>query len=88
MRNVSFYVHVFIKLLFREIFFNTSFRRKLHYTTTKYYIYYSEIRYLSNLRLKQDSPDIERKETGSLLYELAMDVVILMPLYGLSLKMN
>ena len=86
--KVAFYVHEFIELLFSEIFFNTSFGRKLHYTTKCYIYYICEIKYLNSSRLKQDSPDIERKETGKSLYDLAMDVLILMPLYGLSLKIN
>ena len=46
------------------------------------------IRYLNSPCLKQDSPDIEGKETGKSLYDLSMDVLILMPSYGLSLKIN
>ena len=46
----------------------------------------SGIRYLNRLRLKQDSLVIERKETGKSLYNLAMVVLSLMFLHGLSLK--
>ena len=71
------------ELFSERFFFNTSFGRKLHYTT-KYYIYYiCEIRYLNSPRLKQDNPDIEQKETGKSFYDLAMDmdVLILMSLF-------
>ena len=38
--------------------------------------YMSKIRYLNSPRLKQDCLDIERKEIGKSLYDLAMDVLI------------
>ena len=50
--------------------------------------YISEIRYLKSPRLKQDSLDIDRKETDKSLKDLVMDVLILMLLYGLSLKIS
>ena len=40
-----------------------------------------EEKYLNSPRLKQDSLDIERKETGKSLKDLAMDVLILLFLF-------
>ena len=46
------------------------------------------MRYLSRLRLKQDSLGIERKETGNSLYDFAMVLLTLMSLHGLSLNLS